>query len=290
MTARERTAIVTVPCPGCGAVPGDACRDHAGRAIPPHDARRDSPAAVVAVAQSQSVTTPKARPRRSTASKPGASKRAVVVPRNADGARNYLHVAGADDAPVSYLGETPGPRLDVVLLADRTAPFKVRLTSSAAERLVALAAASADGNETGGVMIGLFDRAGSIVITDVAGPGPRAQRSPTRLRVDAEHDVMLASAIAREMPGQLIELGGWHTHPGVDTRPSRADCHHSAALLALLQREHARLSCFVEIIVVSAADGSWRSPRAAAWVTTWEHSRQRYVTERAAELRGVGHP
>ena len=281
----ERAVAVSAPCPSCAAQIGEPCRA-SGLVAEAHTARTQLPAVQAALAALPPVTIPKPRRSSRSAPRPAARKSSQPRRRTASGGVDYLWTPEADQQPTWWLGEAP--QRDVVL-RENAGPVTVSLTRSAADRLFELAADSADGRETGGIALGLLPRVNEVAIVGVIEPGPRAVRTPTSLKCDGEHDVAMSNAIVREHAGQVIELGSWHTHPtsGV-LRPSVADCQRGAGMLEILSAETVRLGCFVELLVGPAADGSWRRPRVAAFVTRTDPARrERYITEPAAALRGI---
>jgi integrative and conjugative element protein (TIGR02256 family) len=123
---------------------------------------------------------------------------------------------------------------------------------------------SADGKETGGILLG-FDATPTapLTITLAGDPGPRAVRSPTRFRRDLEHAQALADA-AWAQDGSLW-VGDWHTHPAGHPVPSRTDL---SGYRGALHTE--ALPVFLSIIISpdgSAQDlSSWSVPEIRAWV------------------------
>lgn len=70
-------------------------------------------------------------------------------------------------------------------------------------------------NETGGVLLGYHvSRTDEIVVTDVVGPGPKAQHETRRFVPDSAYqETEIASRYERS--GRLIVyLVDWHSHPG----------------------------------------------------------------------------
>jgi hypothetical protein len=69
-------------------------------------------------------------------------------------------------------------------------------------------------DETGGKIIGTYRQKGShydIDVLGVIGPGPNAERSPTRLFQDGEYQEAVFRSIEASHP-TIEHLGSWHTH------------------------------------------------------------------------------
>ncbi len=71
-----------------------------------------------------------------------------------------------------------------------------------------------DVDETGGRVIGIYKLKGAhydIQVMGMLGPGPNADRSPTSLFQDGEHQEKMFRAIEAKYP-DIEHLGNWHTH------------------------------------------------------------------------------
>lgn len=78
--------------------------------------------------------------------------------------------------------------------------------------------------ETGGLLLGWArPDLDSIVVDRATGPGRRARRSATRLRLDARDLQKLVDEVHKHSEGRVTYLGDWHLHPGAATRPSKTD-------------------------------------------------------------------
>ncbi|MDT0275541.1 Mov34/MPN/PAD-1 family protein [Blastococcus goldschmidtiae] len=77
--------------------------------------------------------------------------------------------------------------------------------------------------ETGGLLLGWSTCPGSVVITQVIGPGPDATHRSTSFTPDAAwQEAQLADAY--EQAGRRLQyLGDWHTHPRGTARLSSTD-------------------------------------------------------------------
>ncbi len=105
----------------------------------------------------------------------------------------------------------------------------VKLRSAAARVIAEEAKASADGTETGGILLGQ-DHGETLVVTVAGDPGPNAQRACSRFKRDLAHAQVLADQ-AYERDGS-VWIGEWHTHPRGPVEPSELDCRTYASHLA----------------------------------------------------------
>ncbi len=138
----------------------------------------------------------------------------------------------------------------------------VKLRSAAARVIAAEAKASADGTETGGILLG-HDRGETLVVTVAGDPGPKAQRVRNRFKRDLAHAQVLADR-AYDRDGS-IWIGEWHTHPRGPVEPSKLDCRTYASHLADSSLGFDR---FLSFIVLPCCDHGWDHVTVAAWVTT----------------------
>lgn len=78
-------------------------------------------------------------------------------------------------------------------------------------------------NETGGILMGYADSAGTPVVTHVIGPGPTARHSRTAFMPDSRWQQRHVDAIYERSGRRHTYLGDWHTHPGGAAFPSLRD-------------------------------------------------------------------
>jgi integrative and conjugative element protein (TIGR02256 family) len=138
---------------------------------------------------------------------------------------------------------------------------QVRVTAAATETIAREAAASADGRETGGILLG-FDASdlGELLVLEAGDAGPKAERRPDFFRRDLEHARRLADEAYRRTTARWV--GEWHTHPRGRLKPSRVDLRTYRGFLA---DDELHFPLFLSLIVGPAEDG-WARPRATAWL------------------------
>jgi len=136
----------------------------------------------------------------------------------------------------------------------------VTLDSEAAGALSTESTASADGSETGGILLG-NDAGGSLHVSVAGGPGPNAKRSPRRFLRDLEHARALADD-AYNRDGS-VWIGEWHTHPTGPAAPSGLDLVTYARHLA---DETLGFQRFLSLIVLPCSLHGWDHVRVAAWI------------------------
>lgn len=78
-------------------------------------------------------------------------------------------------------------------------------------------------NETGGILMGYIDAAGTPVVTDVIGPGAAATHAPTGFIPDSSWQQRHIDAVYERSGRRHTYLGDWHTHPGGVPVPSWRD-------------------------------------------------------------------
>jgi integrative and conjugative element protein (TIGR02256 family) len=142
---------------------------------------------------------------------------------------------------------------------------QVELTAETEATIRDLARLSADGRETGGILLGRFNaERGAHVITAAAGPGQHADREPGFFLRDLSH----AREVAREgwHRDRSEWIGEWHTHPQGPMHPSELDLSTYAGLLA---RTDLAFPFFVSVIVTPCESG-WESLRLNLWVLSVE--------------------
>lgn len=134
----------------------------------------------------------------------------------------------------------------------------VVITANAAAAICAESVRSADGNETGGILLGHIDT--NAWVRHAGGPGPAAVHRPTFFLRDRHHAQRLAAeAFARD---QSTWIGEWHTHPAAGAIPSTRDLN---TYLSFLADPQLRFEAFIALIVV-ARDNTWCRPEAHAWI------------------------
>jgi integrative and conjugative element protein (TIGR02256 family) len=137
---------------------------------------------------------------------------------------------------------------------------RVSLSPAAATVIREEAVRSADGNETGGVLLGHIGPDGTAHVRHAAGPGLAAVHGPAFFLRDLHH-AQRAAAEAFARDGSLW-IGEWHTHPGAAPAPSGLDL---ATYLRFLKDPELDLDAFVAIVLTSAA-AAWDRPETHAWI------------------------
>jgi integrative and conjugative element protein (TIGR02256 family) len=135
----------------------------------------------------------------------------------------------------------------------------VVLQPDAATVILAEAQVSADGRETGGILLGSVE-GGRAVIRHAGRRGPAAVRSSVFFLRDLLHARQLAQHVY-DVDGS-VWIGEWHTHPGGGAHPSEADLRTYARHLA--DRELG-FAVFVSFIVTPGPAG-WDTPVLNAWM------------------------
>ena len=77
--------------------------------------------------------------------------------------------------------------------------------------------------ETGGPMVGYCRSDATLVITDVAGPGPRAICRMNSVTIDGQHSQQFCDQVFKATDGFCDYVGVWHCHPSLSLRPSQGD-------------------------------------------------------------------
>lgn len=139
--------------------------------------------------------------------------------------------------------------------------MKVLIPSHAHRLMLQEARRSADGKETGGILLG-FERWQDrrCWVTQVGDPGPNAERSATRFCRDLEHAERLAEAAYAIDGSQWI--GDWHTHPGGPPRLSTTDLKSYREVMA-----ESDLNAFLAILLLPGHRG-WNRPGVYGWYVT----------------------
>ena len=139
---------------------------------------------------------------------------------------------------------------------------RAEITPIVEDQVLQMARQSADGCETGGILLGRGPDAKGLVCIDEAGdPGPGAKRRPGFFLRDLDHAQKLAAAAwARS---KSIWVGEWHTHPHGDPRPSPTDLSTYAGLLLSAGLE---FEAFVSLIAIPDPAHGWDRPLLYRWV------------------------
>lgn len=120
---------------------------------------------------------------------------------------------------------------------------------------------SADGLETGGVLLG--QASGDLIEIRHAGdPGPGATRGTHTFHRDLAHAQHLADAAWQR--DRSVWIGEWHTHPSGDLTPSAVD------LDSYLRHLHDTDLGFDLFVAMICGLGSGGVVTAAAWLVTRE--------------------
>jgi integrative and conjugative element protein (TIGR02256 family) len=77
--------------------------------------------------------------------------------------------------------------------------------------------------ETGGPMVGYLTPDSTLVVMDVAGPGPRSILKTYSVTIDGEFSQQFCDHAFRESNGKIDYIGDWHCHPSLSLRPSIDD-------------------------------------------------------------------
>ena len=144
------------------------------------------------------------------------------------------------------------------------------LTDTARAAIIRNAAASADGRETGGILLGHHHRYPRplLDVVHAAGPGPLAARRAEFFRRDVRHAQAVAD-LAYRTDGS-IWIGDWHTHPGGPALPSTTDLASYRSLLADADLD---FEVFLTVIVTPDPATGWTRPRLTGWLITTAHVR-----------------
>lgn len=138
------------------------------------------------------------------------------------------------------------------------------LTSNAYDQMLTKSQLAADGNETGGILLGHdLGMGAGFVVRHCGDPGPDAVRQPARFQRDLAHARMLAERAAR-LDGS-VWIGEWHTHLLEIPAPSMRDLNTYRALLLDQEIQFPRI---LSIIILCDRDSNWPNPRIFAWSIT----------------------
>jgi len=146
----------------------------------------------------------------------------------------------------------------------KTAPA-VTITHTAREVITRNATASADGRETGGILLGhLHEYPRPVLdIVHAAGPGPQAVRRADFFRRDVRHAQAVADLTYRT--DASVWIGDWHTHLGGPALPSNTDL---ASYRTLLADAELGFEVFLTVIVTPEPTKGWIRPRLNGWLIT----------------------
>ena len=139
----------------------------------------------------------------------------------------------------------------------------VTITDTARGAINRRALASADGRETGGILLG-HAPARPVPALDVVhaiGPGPRAVRRATVFRRDLRH-AQAAADLAYHTDSSYW-IGDWHTHPTGPPHPSSLDLTSYQSLLADTELDFAM---FLAVIVTPDPVAGFRRPQLNGWL------------------------
>jgi integrative and conjugative element protein (TIGR02256 family) len=140
-------------------------------------------------------------------------------------------------------------------------PKKIVLTASAKCVIADEARASADGLETGGILLGMAEL-DAIVVRHAGSPGPNAVRRPDFFQRDLQHAQSFADqTFALD---HSIWVGEWHTHLHAPPRPSIRDL---TTYQTLLSDPELAFDYFIAFILADNMD-DWHTPQFTAWIVT----------------------
>lgn len=143
-------------------------------------------------------------------------------------------------------------------------PPSITIADSAVTSVEREAARSADGLETGGILLGI-DTGARLDVRHAGDPGPKAQRGKRSFLRDLSHAQDLAQLAWETDQSQWI--GEWHTHPAGPLAPSERD------LRSYLQHVHdpdLHLDRFLALIIGPGTEGqavisTWLVDRTSLW-------------------------
>lgn len=137
-----------------------------------------------------------------------------------------------------------------------------------ARRVIATEApSSADGRETGGVLLG-HDHSDEVLITVAGDPGPKADRRVDGFLRHLDHARRLGD-LAYDRDGS-VWIGEWHTHPHGPLVPSPTDMATYSELLDDRELDFDRI---VSLIVTPCLVHGWVEVVVSAWVVDRQGAR-----------------
>jgi integrative and conjugative element protein (TIGR02256 family) len=139
---------------------------------------------------------------------------------------------------------------------------RIEISPAARETIETLAGESADGRETGGILLGRGPDERGVVHVEVAGePGPHAERRPDYFLRDLKHAKQLAEDAWQD--SKAVWVGEWHTHPMGRQSPSPTDL---GTYLRLLSAASLEFKLFVSIIVIPDPELGWNKAQLWPWL------------------------
>lgn len=81
----------------------------------------------------------------------------------------------------------------------------------------------AEKNETGGAMVGYVSVDGSLVVTNVCGPGEGGVCEPNRVLIDGAAATRFCESEFDKTKGAVRYVGDWHIHRSMNLTPSAKD-------------------------------------------------------------------
>jgi integrative and conjugative element protein (TIGR02256 family) len=136
---------------------------------------------------------------------------------------------------------------------------RVHLLQEAATSIAAEAVHSADGLETGGILLGALHPDGVAEVHHAGGPGPVAVRTPDFFLRDLRHAQQLVDQEYARSGN--VWIGDWHTHPHGIPAPSARDV---ATYAKLLCDQELGFTTFLALILCPGRLG-WAQPHIAGW-------------------------
>ncbi|MBF6620142.1 MAG: Mov34/MPN/PAD-1 family protein [Patulibacter sp.] len=130
-----------------------------------------------------------------------------------------------------------------------------------------LALESADGNETGGILLGADPGPdGVITVVHAGGAGPNAIRRPDFFSRDLDHTRRFAARMFQA--DRSTWVGEWHTHPHGVGEPSPTDMATYSSIL----HETPALAVFVAVIVTPGDGNSGGADTHDRWTVVRLHT------------------
>lgn len=139
--------------------------------------------------------------------------------------------------------------------------YRVEIPEPVLDCVGRLAGVSADGRETGGILLGHGPSPnGLISVTQVGDHGPAAERRADFFLRDLHHSRRLA---ARAWIADGSDwIGEWHTHPIGGPQPSPRDLRTYDRILT----ETSAIRVFLALILTPAPDEGWAEPLMNHWL------------------------
>lgn len=157
------------------------------------------------------------------------------------------------DRPVALAGRLPD-------VCDQSVSWGIDLPATLAARIRSLAAESADGRETGGILLGNGpDADGIIRVRHVGAAGSNAQRRGDFFQRDLDYARSFAAAAFLTDGSEWI--GEWHTHPVGGAQPSARDLQTYATILSTTLAFEVLLS-----LIVTPTPNGWSDADLNVWL------------------------